>query len=519
MLRRRDHWTVRVQVPRDLRPLIRRREVWRSTLTGDLKEAKLRAAMLRGHIGSLFTHLRKHGPRMSREQIDALTEQYLSARIEEIEERIAVCVPESDEGGRDAWADDLQEEIEDLELALQEGDYRKVQEDARRMLPQGSDSAVAILCRRLLEVRLEVAWLELKGLQGKPLHTSARLATRPAATPKKPTGPLLSKVCADYVETTSTAQQWTEGTKATNETAAAMLVSFLGDKPVSDITKADMTAAYLKLPRFPSNATKKYPGLSPIEALDAADAAKDEDRLHPRTCNIRLQCWKAIFRHAVGTDLIDKSRADHLKAFAEEGSAHSSRDAFTDDQLRAFFGLLRSKQETQPQYVGIPLAMLYAGLRLEEACALRGADIRQEQGVWVFDVNADAGHLKTKNAERLVPIHSAVLPYFLKARDSVEPEANLWGLERGARDRFGHEVSKTLNRRLKKAIPNKPDELVAYSLRHTFATRLKYADVQDHTISELMGHAVEALSVGRYGKKLEVGHLREAVEKLALPVL
>ena len=51
-------------------------------------------------------------------------------------------------------------------------------------------------------------------------------------------------------------------------------------------------------------------------------------------------------------------------------------------------------------------------------------------------------------------------------------------------------------------------------MRHTFATRLKAADVQDHTISELLGHEVESITTGRYGKKLDVSRLREAVEEL-----
>jgi integrase len=51
-------------------------------------------------------------------------------------------------------------------------------------------------------------------------------------------------------------------------------------------------------------------------------------------------------------------------------------------------------------------------------------------------------------------------------------------------------------------------------MRHTFATRLKAADVQDHTISELLGHEVESIQTGRYGKKLDVSRLREAVEEL-----
>ena len=45
---------------------------------------------------------------------------------------------------------------------------------------------------------------------------------------------------------------------------------------------------------------------------------------------------------------------------------------------------------------------------------------------------------------------------------------------------------------------------------------IKAADVQEHVISEQMGHAVDSLSVGRYVKKLEPEKLRANVERLVL---
>jgi hypothetical protein len=41
-------------------------------------------------------------------------------------------------------------------------------------------------------------------------------------------------------------------------------------------------------------------------------------------------------------------------------------------------------------------------------------------------------------------------------------------------------------------------------LSHTFATRLKYADGADSVLDEPLGHKVEKLSVGRYGKRYPV---------------
>jgi integrase len=511
MLRRKEHFTVRVHVPADLRSLVGRREVWRSTQTANRDEAKMRAALIRGHVTSLFVHLRRSSRHMSRDEIASLVHEYLSARLDEVEETFATASSLQSRVNRDAWEDELRETVLRIEAKLARADHSDTLPLAAKMLPQGDDVSQAILARRLLEAQHEAAMRSLGALGGEPLRPVRMVSG--AAKPRA-TGPLLSDVSRDFIETTATSQQWTATTRQANEAALAMLVSFIGDKPIGAVTKAEVREAYLLLPRSPSNATKKYPGLSPREAIDAADAANDEARLAPRTSNIRLQTWKALFTFAVNADLIDKSPAAPLKTFAE-GSAQDARDAFTDAQLAAFFKLLRSQEAKHPEYLGVGLAMLYGGLRMEEAASLRGRDIREERGVWVFDVNARDGRaLKTENATRLVPIHSAVLAHFRALADAAGPEGNLWGLVPGARDRYSHEVSKAMNRRLAKAIPGKPKGLVTYSLRHTFATRLKAADVQEFAISELMGHAVESLSVGRYGKALDVARLAEAVEKL-----
>jgi integrase len=83
----------------------------------------------------------------------------------------------------------------------------------------------------------------------------------------------------------------------------------------------------------------------------------------------------------------------------------------------------------------VPLLMLYGGLRLEEAAQLRPQDIREQDGVWVIDVNEVAGALKTENGARLVPLHRAI-------RDSVAGFArkatgeNVWGLSEDATGRY-----------------------------------------------------------------------------------
>ena len=79
MLRRGGIWAVRVHVPVDLRPLIGRRDLWRSVGTAYRRDARLRAAVFRGHKGPRFVRLQREHRRMSRQQIDALVGEYLSA--------------------------------------------------------------------------------------------------------------------------------------------------------------------------------------------------------------------------------------------------------------------------------------------------------------------------------------------------------------------------------------------------------------------------------------------------------
>jgi len=279
-----------------------------------------------------------------------------------------------------------------------------------------------------------------------------------------------------------------------------------------------MTEAYLLLPRMPAHYSKKYPDRTPKATIEAADKESNPRRYSPKTCNLRLEVWKSIFRYAVSHDHIAKSPVDHLKAFAE-GRGQDARDSFTDQQLAAFFRYLKAEMNERPEHYGIVRVMAYTGLRLEEAVALRPCDVREVEGVWCVEVSEEASNTKTENAARLVPVHTELLPELrgLVLANQGAPKANLWGLKHDRHGKLSARVSKRLNNRLRNAIESKSSRLVVESLRNTFATRLRAADVQEHVISELLGHAVGSLSVGRYGKKLDAKNLLIQIGKLSLP--
>lgn len=109
-----------------------------------------------------------------------------------------------------------------------------------------------------------------------------------------------------------------------------------------------------------------------------------------------------------------------------------------------------------------------------------------------------------------MPLHGAILSELLKYTDRRPQGVNLWGLTANRFGTFSAALSGRLNPALDRACPEN-DRLVMYFLRHTFATRLKYADVQDSVRDELLGHKVEKLSTGGTAT-VPGGDLKEAVE-------
>jgi Domain of unknown function (DUF6538) len=114
----------RTVVPRDLRPVIRRREVVRNLKTGSSREAKWRAAEFEGRVAALFRRLRQDGAMMDRAQLDALTACYLNDTLDDAEVRLAQYLPETSEDASEVWQDEAIEKIKSTEHALSMGDYQ-----------------------------------------------------------------------------------------------------------------------------------------------------------------------------------------------------------------------------------------------------------------------------------------------------------------------------------------------------------------------------------------------------------
>ncbi|MFM1662677.1 site-specific integrase [Aeromonas salmonicida] len=131
----------------------------------------------------------------------------------------------------------------------------------------------------------------------------------------------------------------------------------------------------------------------------------------------------------------------------------------------------------------------------------------------------DAGEadqqLKTANAYRTVPLHSALIGHqfldYVESRRS-QGEVFLFDDQPSGKDDWAHNITCRFQRHLNEAGIVGRGRPTIYGMRHTFIDELQQADVAEHVVAELAGHSKNSLTFGRYGKRLGIALLREKIE-------
>jgi len=162
--------------------------------------------------------------------------------------------------------------------------------------------------------------------------------------------------------------------------------------------------------------------------------------------------------------------------------------------------------------------MAYTGW-LEEAAAIRPCDVREVDGVWCIEVSEEASNTKTENAARLVPVHTALQPELraLVPANQGAPKANLESYARQAweAERARVQAEPQAPQGDQGQVQQAGDRVSAQHIRDT-PKGCRRPRVRHQRVD---GPLVEALSTGRYGKKVDARNLFTQVEKLSLPAI
>jgi hypothetical protein len=205
----------------------------------------------------------------------------------------------------------------------------------------------------------------------------------------------------------------------------ATITSILGhDMPFASISRDSCREVLTVLQNLPSNARKRWPGLSPREV--AAEAEKrGEAAMSIANINEYMNKLSSLFNWGVKKELIHRNPARGLR-IAETRMARDKRHPFEIWQLRRIFGapLYNGCRDDENGYAfhganrlrrarfWTPLIALWAGLRQGEFCQIVTGNVRELDGTLCFVVCATEGdgkRLKTAASYRVVPVHPELL--------------------------------------------------------------------------------------------------------------
>jgi integrase len=161
-------------------------------------------------------------------------------------------------------------------------------------------------------------------------------------------------------------------------------------------------------------------------------------------------------------------------------------------------------------------------MRLNEICQLYCADVRQEEEVWVFDVNDEEDkRLKNSSSRRRVPVHSVLIKLgFLEYLEEVSNNQTrrLWPHLKHYRDGYAGHFSRWFQGFNMRYVTKNPKR-VFHSFRHCVGDALKQSGVEESIRAELLGHAHRSITTGRYGKEYGTRLLLQALEQLSYDLM
>lgn len=570
LLSRKGRYYLNIRVPKDLRPLYGKRDIIRKSLdTSDYREAVSLVRFEAFKLDAEFSAKR-------REIAAAKRASQPPPELSEVSDREAHEIVTGffvgleklshewwEDDGRNLTDDELTESIDNLRIqqAAFSGGTRNIGgEDGSRALDlfiqkEGLNIPKDSAAYRKLRPLFRLAMLENTERTLDRADSRTVTPREPlfrdtfAFTPTQPSRPrvTLGEMLTRFLKWLTEADR-KRVTQRTYELPARLLREVLGERTALDsITKDDVEKLFGLLRRAPSNATKRYPGMSLEDAITAADKRGDDHRLSAKTLENYYNNIVAIFNFAVGKRLMSENPAKdrYSRQTFERKDDDKPKALFTTDKLNRLFRapLYTGCRDDDNGYATpgpnhprrgrfwLPLLSLFHGFRANEVAQLYTEDVCEAEGVPYFEIREERAdgskcdkRLKTKQSKRRVPIHPETLRIgFLdyvaeRRRDTSHPRL-FPDLPCGATGYFSDPFSKWFGRFLKSAL-GKESGATFHAFRHAFRDALSEAGVPIPDVEALGGWELIQRSAERgYGKGPSLRRLRDQIELVKFPDL
>jgi integrase len=333
---------------------------------------------------------------------------------------------------------------------------------------------------------------------------------------------LLSVLIDAYCEEKVREHSWTKKSEHENRAIFDLFIRIVGDGPIRAIDHKNARDYKSVFQKLPPNLNKSPLFKSKnIQEIIAYDPPK---KMAVATINKNLSQVSALFEWGTRNGFCKENYFSRMR-LRNNRLPHEERSVFEQEDLRKIMvpGKYGERKVLHPHYYWLPWIGLLTGARLNEICQLYLEDIREEEGVWVFDIN-DRGdkQLKTLSSKRLIPIHSGLIDRgFLQYVEHLrkKKETRLFPVLKKGKNGYAHSASRWFSDlKNSKRVGISDTKKNFHSFRHTVANHLKQKGEAKEKIGAILGHSDESMTTGRYGKGYGVQVLQDVVERLEFEV-
>ncbi|POO57851.1 hypothetical protein CTT39_04195 [Agrobacterium rosae] len=362
-----------------------------------------------------------------------------------------------------------------------------------------------------------------KSLQRYDFENGPTSSIMGTAKPDATAGMTIAEVADAYSKERQRGNAWAAKTIIEKADHIKLLEEILGSSTdVRALTAMEAKRVKDTLLAYPRNRSKNPAtrGKPLAEVLGIANV----ETIQVPTINKYLQTYSELFEWAKQNHHISENLFSGLTVRQSNRSKGDSRDAYTDEQIRLILHALSDNERglvTKPYQKWATLIGIYTGSRLGEIAQLHLKDIREQDGMWVFDMNeeGDRKSLKTSAARRLVPIHqklidAGILGYVQAMKDRKATKL-FPDFTYDPKNGWGRQQSRWFNDRLLVELGLKTKTRVFHSLRHTVNTRLLQAGVSPALVKSIIGHEQEGMTHRQYFKEgYTLQQLNDSIQKL-----
>ena len=339
--------------------------------------------------------------------------------------------------------------------------------------------------------------------------------------------------------------------EARNRGYVQRLSEFLGPKAIGDIEPHDIASFKVEALKFPMT---KRPEILSMSFRDVLAWGEGEGKATPKTDPATIWKWlntiNGMFRYALKNRWIEINPADG--AMAKPGKKRNARLPFDDADIREIFSapMFRGfdgragagyrdrpgKAVVKDAKYWLPIVALFTGARLEEIGSTLASEVRQQDGVWFFDI-LERGHeeegeqrsIKNDQSRRVVPLHQKLIDLgFLTYVTAVpasgylfpdlKPSQTPYGVKRTPGFSKWWSLFCAANAKVKghgMDAPKKP----FYAFRHAAIRALRKDGVNPVLAYMLVGHEdgeIDAMNLN-YGKGADLKSLKATIDQIVFP--